>query len=159
MIKILALALLLISFSQANEPNRDEAKIIEMMQKGLNASKELGFDENAGKEMTKEQSQAMQNTMQSAMMSEEDIVNIEKKKMLKGMKRLPKMKKCFKKANSVDDANNCEKIMGEDAMLHTKWDESIKASTLNQIDTFEKSIPCIKKANSFNGMQRCFTNQ
>ena len=113
------------------------------------AYKKAGVQE--GKAPTKEQMQKARVYMQKAMFP------TEKKKILEGMKSIPQAKKCFKSANSVDEANKCELMMdSEEPKLHRKWDNKVKANLLKKIDGFEKAIPCIEKADTFNTLEQCF---
>lgn len=110
--------------------------------------------------MTPAQEKAMQQAMMGAMMKarggESAMVEKEKQEILKNAKNLPKAKKCFEDANSVKEANLCEKIIdGEDTEIHHKWDKKTKADLLKELEIFENAIPCIKKAEKMQDLQKC----
>ena len=71
-------------------------------------------------------------------------------------KDLPEIKKCFQDANSVKEANICEKKADrEDPEHHTQWNDKIKSKLMQEITAFEKALPCIEKASSFATLKQC----
>lgn len=147
-----------------NAKSKVEAKegveALKVMSVGIESAKKAGFDPKFGKDMTPAQEKAMQQAMMGAMMKarggESAMVEKEKQEILKNAKNLPKAKKCFEDANSVKEANLCEKIIdGEDTEIHHKWDKKTKADLLKELEIFENAIPCIKKAEKMQDLQKC----
>ncbi len=151
--------------SQLDERDKKEsAKNDQEMQEGMKAMaaamgalKESGFDmNNPNAKMTEEQKQAMQKAAISAMGGEDAMLARTKKEILEEASNLPAIKKCFEKANSVKEANICEKKAdSEDPEHHSTWNSTDKSKLLKEIRDFEKALPCIEQATSFDALKQC----
>jgi len=127
---------------------------------GIAAAKEAGYDLKSGKDMTPAQEKAMKKAMIDAMGGEKSMVEKAKQEILQEGKTIPQAKKCFKRANSVEEANICEmQIDSDDPELHYKWNDKIKSDLLKELDEFEKAIPCIKKAETVKALEICLPNE
>jgi hypothetical protein len=141
--------------SQADSQEMKEG--MKAMAVAMSTLKESGFDvNNPNAKITKAQEKSMQDAIIAAMGGEEQMLAKTKQEIFEEAKDLPQIKKCFQNANSVKEANICEmKADSEDPEQHTKWNEKIKAKLLKEINNFEKSIPCIEKASSFEALKQC----
>ncbi|SFV57066.1 hypothetical protein MNB_SV-6-683 [hydrothermal vent metagenome] len=72
-------------------------------------------------------------------------------------------KECLSSAKTLKEANICNKkandMSGENEADFETWDEKSKKEILKTIDESLASIECVKKANSRESMDRCFSNQ
>jgi len=153
--------------SKLNEIDKAQsAKNTQKMQEGMKAMaaamgalKESGYDmSNPNAKPTEAQKKAMQKAAMSAMGGEDKMLVRTKKEIMDESKDLPEIKKCFQSANSVKEANICEKKAdSEDPEHHTTWNDSIKSKLIKEITAFEKSLPCIEKAYSFAALKQCMT--
>ncbi len=146
--------------AKAKTEAKDGEELLKGMSVGIESAKKAGFDPKSGKDMTPDQEKAMQQAMMGAMIKarggESAMVEKEKQEILKDAKSLPKAKKCFENANSVKEANLCEKIIdSENPEIHHKWDKKTKADLLKDLEMFENAIPCIKKAEKMQDLQKC----
>jgi hypothetical protein len=83
-----------------------------------------------------------------------------KKEILEEAADLPAIKECFQNADSVEEANICEKKAdSEDPEHHTTWNSTVKSNLLKEIDAFEKSLPCIEKASTFAALKQCMPQE
>jgi hypothetical protein len=123
----------------------------------MGALKASGFDmNNPNAKMTKTQKKSMQDAAMAAMGGEDQMLAQTKKEIMDEAKDLPEIKKCFQHANSVKEANICEKKAdSEDPEIHTKWNDKIKSTLIQEITAFEKALPCIEKASSFEEIKKC----
>jgi hypothetical protein len=155
--------------SKLNEIDKAEsAKNAQEMQEGMKAMaaamgdlQASGFDmNNPNAKMTEAQKRTMQDAAMAAMGGEEQMLAKTKKEIFNEAKDLPEIKKCFQKANSVKEANICEKKAdNEDPEHHTVWNESIKDKLIKEITAFEKALPCIEKASSFGALKQCMPQE
>jgi len=155
--------------SELNEIDKAQsAKNTQKMQEGMKAMaaamgalKESGFDmSNPNAKPTEAQEKAMQKAAISAMGGEDAMLARAKKEILEEAADLPAIKECFQNADTVKDANICEKKAdSEDPEHHTRWNEEIKAKLLKEINTFENSIPCIEKASTFSALKQCMPEE
>ena len=127
------------------------------MAAAMGALKASGFDmNNPNAKMTKTQKKSMQDAAMAAMGGEDKMLAQTKKEIMDEAKDLPEIKKCFQHANSVKEANICEKKAdSEDPEIHTKWNDKIKSTLIQEITAFEKALPCIEKASSFEEIKKC----
>jgi len=131
----------------------DAAKV---MAAGIKALVASGANLNSGKDLTPEQERLMQKAVMHAMGGEKGILAKQKREILKDLKKIPQAKACFSQANSVTEANACEKkIDSEDPEHHTRWGRTEKAKLLKEIETFESAAPCIRAAQSFQALRKC----
>jgi len=143
--------------SQAGEESKEAKNGMKAMGVGIDAAVKAGYDMKSGKDMTLLQKEAMQKAMMNAMGGEKSILAKQKQEILEDAKNIPKAKKCFENANSVKEANVCEKMMdSEEPELHSKWNDKIKANLLKDLNGFEKSIDCVKGAESMKALGMCF---
>jgi len=142
---------------ESNENSKKMQDGMKAMVAAMGALKESGFDmNNPNAKPTKVQTKAMQQAAMSAMGGEEQMLINTKKEILDESKNLPEIKKCFQNANTVKEANICEKKADmEDPEHHAKWNENIKAKVIKEITNFEKSLPCLMKASSFAALKQC----
>lgn len=140
---------------------QDTEDSMKTMGAAMGALKDSGFDmSNPNAKMTKEQEQAMQKAMMNAMGGEKAILAKAKQEILKDAKIIPQARECFKNANSTKEANACEqKIDSEDPENHTQWNDKIKANLLQELNTFEDVIPCVKKAETFKALEMCMPQE
>jgi len=151
--------------STLNEKDQKESqKNAKEMQDGMKAMaaamgalKASGFDiNNPNAKMTKSQEKSMKDAAMAAMGGEDKMLAQTKKEILDEAKDLPEIKKCFQDANSVKEANICEKKADrEDPEQHTQWNDKIKSKLMQEITAFEKALPCIEKASSFATLKQC----
>jgi len=151
--------------SKLNEIDKTQsAKNAKEVQEGMKAMaaamgalQASGFDmNNPNAKVSKDQEEAMKKAMMDAMGGEDKMLAQTKREILDEAKDLPEIKKCFQNANSVKEANICEmKADSEDPEHHTQWNEKTKAKLLKEISDFEKSLPCIEKASSFETLKKC----
>ena len=127
------------------------------MAAAMGALKASGFDmNNPNAKMTKSQKKSMQDAAMTAMGGEDKMLAQTKKEILDEAKDLPEIKKCFQDANSVKEANICEKKADrEDPEHHTQWNNKIKSKLMQEITAFKKALPCIEKASSFAILKQC----
>lgn len=145
---------------KASKEAKDGVNALKGIGAGLAAAKESGYDLKSGKDMTPKQEEAMRKAMMAAMGGKKSILEKQKKDILKDAENITKAKACFRKAESKNDANLCEKMMNsEDPEYHSKWNKSIKENLLKELDSFEKSLPCIEKAETFNALKACFPEE
>ena len=144
------------------------AKNAQKMQEGMKAMaaamgalKESGFDmSDPNAKLTKTQEKSMQNAAMAAMGGEDAMLARTKKDILEEAADLPAIKECFQNANSVEEANICEKKADrEDPEYHATWNDTIKSKLIKEISDFEKSLPCIEKASSFDILKQCMPHE
>ena len=99
-----------------------------------------------GKEPTKEQKKIAKKYMQDA------LFPTEKKKFLKKREMLKKIKPCYEKAQTLDEANKCEH---EDNDLE-QWNDSEKKEILKEIEEDIKIFDCVEKSKNGEEMEICF---
>ena len=119
--------------------------------KGINILKEAYKKAGVvkGKRPTKEQMKIVKKYMQNAMFP------IEKEKILKKGNNLKEIKSCYKKAQNTQEANACTP---KNDKLH-KWDDSIKKKLFADIDSYEKSLVCVKKSSNMEELGKCFPDR
>ena len=134
---------------------------MKVMAAAMGALKESGFDmSNPNAKPTEAQEKAMQKAAMSAMGGEDAMLARAKKEILADAADLPAIKECFQNANSVEEANICEKKAdSEDPEHHTKWDSTVKSNLLKEIDAFANSLPCIEKASTFAVLKQCMPQE
>ena len=151
-----------------NRDQKESSKNAKEMQDGMKAMaaamgalKASGFDmNNPNAKMTKSQKKSMKDAAMTAMGGEDKMLAQTKKEILDEAKDLPEIKKCFQDANSVKEANICEqKADKEDPEHHSTWNEKTQSKLLKEIELFEKSIPCIEKASSFEALKQCIPDE
>jgi hypothetical protein len=126
----------------------------------MTAAVQAGYDPKSGKDMTPKQEEIMQKAMMSAMGGEKAILAKMKQEMLSEMKDIPKTKKCFKNANSVEEANQCEReIDAKEPEVHKKWNDKIKTDLLKKISEYENSMSCVQKAQTMKALESCFPEE
>ena len=151
--------------SKLNEVDKAQSvKNAQKMQEGMKAMaaavgalKESGFDmSDPNAKLTKAQKKSMQDAAMAAMGGEDAMLARTKKEILEEAADLPAIKECFQNADSVEEANICEKKAdSEDPEHHTTWNSTVKSNLLKEIDAFEKSLPCIEKASTFAALKKC----
>jgi hypothetical protein len=130
------------------------------MSAGMAAAAKLGFDPSGQTRMTPEQEAAFAAAMKQAAMAQmggkEGVFAKTKQEILESAKRLPQIRKCFEEAQNVKEANQCEEMSeSEYPEYRTHWNETEKQKVLKELDLFERSLPCIRKADSFEALNRC----
>jgi hypothetical protein len=155
--------------SKLNEIDKAQsAKNAQKMQEGMKAMaaamgalKESGFDmSDPNAKLTKAQKKSMQDAAMAAMGGEDAMLARTKKEILEEAADLPAIKECFQNADSVEEANICEKKAdSEDPEHHTTWNSTVKSNLLKEIDAFEKSLPCIEKASTFAALKQCMPQE
>jgi len=146
--------------AQAGEEAKEAQNGMKAMGVGIAAAVKAGYDMKSGKDMTPAQKEAMQKAMMNAMGGEKSMLARQKQEILNDAKNLPKAKTCFQNANSVKEANACERMMdSEDPELHSKWNDTIKANLLKKVDGFEKMVECVKGAESLGSLEKCFPRE
>ena len=146
---------------QATKAGKEVTDGAKAMTAAMGALKESGFDmNNPNAKMSKEQEETMKKAMMDAMGGEDTMLAKTKKEILSDAQDLPEIKKCFQSANSVKEANICEKKAdSEDPEHHTQWNDTIKSNLLKEIDGFEAALPCIEKAASFDALKQCMPEE
>ena len=146
---------------QATKAGKEVTDGAKAMTAAMGALKESGFDmNNPNVKMSKEQEETMKKAMMDAMGGEDTMLAKTKKEILSDAQDLPEIKKCFQSANSVKEANICEKKAdSEDPEHHTQWNDTIKSNLLKEIDGFEAALPCIEKAASFDALKQCMPEE
>ncbi len=131
------------------------------MAAAMGALQNSGFDmANPNAKMTPAQEKAMKDAAMAAMGGEDAMLESAKKEILDDAAELPAIKKCFQNADSVKEANICEKKAdSEDPEHHTKWNNTIKSKLLKEIDAFEQALPCIEKASTFAALKQCMPGE
>ncbi|WP_309496891.1 hypothetical protein [Sulfurovum sp.] len=110
----------------------------------------------AGSSQGGDQEAQMKAAMMSAMGGEKAMLAQTKQEIFAEAENLPAIRKCFQNANSVNAANRCEQMAdSEDPEYHTQWNDQTKSDLLNEIDMFEKAIPCLKRASTFSELETC----
>lgn len=99
-----------------------------------------------GKRPTKEQMKIIKAYMQKAMFP------IQKEKILKRGEGLERIKACYQKAQTAEEANRCTPKNNK----IRKWNETVKKELLADIDNFEKELTCAKKSTNMAELGRCF---
>jgi len=131
------------------------------MAAAMGALQKSGFNMNdPHAKPSQAQKKAMQDAAMAAMGGEDAMLANAKKEILDDAADLPAVKICFQNANSVKEANRCEKKAdSEYPVHHTQWNSTIKSDILKEIDAFEKSLPCIKKAATFSALKQCMPEE
>ena len=146
---------------QAKEDAKKGAKAIQGIAAGMAALAKTGYDMNSDQEMTPEQEQVMQKAMMKAMGGEAKIVEDMKKDILKdaNAEAIQFAKECFGNADTLKEVNACvdqgNAKFHEDEEHYTSWTAQDKKEMMQDIESFEKSIPCIKAAKTMKAMQQC----
>jgi len=126
----------------------------------MSALQESGFDMNSKEKMTPEQEQMMQKAMMKAMGGEKSMLAQTKQEIFEDVKLIPMARECFENANSVDEANACErKVDSEDPEQYNQWNDTIKTNMLKEMKMFEDALPCLKKAESFKALELCMPGE
>jgi len=146
---------------QNEEMSQEIADGEKAMTAAIGALKESGFNmNNPDAKMTKAQEEAMKKAMIDAMGGEKAIVEKEKQKIYAEIKELPAVKKCYSNANTAAQANACEEKFNSEYPEHyTIWNEHKKREILHELDQFEKTLPCIEKARTFEMLKSCFPQE
>ena len=140
--------------------SKEGAMALKGLGAGMAAAVQAGYDPKSGKDMTPKQEEIMQKAMMSAMGGEKAILAKMKQEMLSEMKDIPKTKKCFKSANSVEEANQCEReIDAQEPEVHKKWNDKIKTDLLKEISAYENSMSCVEKAQTMKALESCFPEE
>ena len=127
---------------------------------GMAALAATGIDMNSNKDLTSEQEQMMQKAMMNAMGGEKSMLAQTKQEILEDAKLIPIARECFENANSVEEANACErKVDSEDPEQHNQWNDTIKTNMLKEMKMFEDALPCLKKAESFKALELCMPRE
>lgn len=114
----------------------------------------------AGSAQGEDQEAQMKAAMMNAMGGEKAMLTQAKEEILAEADNIPAIRKCFQNANSVKEANRCEqKADSEDPEYHTQWNDKTKSNILKEIDMFEKSIPCLKRASTFAELETCMPQE
>ena len=143
--------------AQTGEEVKEAKTGMKAMGVGIDAAIKAGYDMKSGKEMTSAQEEAMQKAMINAMGGEQSMLARQKKEILADAKNLPQAKKCFENANSVKEANVCERMMdSEEPELHITWNDTIKANLLKEVNAFENMVGCVEDAKSLVSLKKCF---
>jgi len=143
--------------AKAKGESKEAEKGLEAMGKGFEAAVKAGYDPKSGKEMTPAQEKAMRKGMMNAMGGEDVMLKEMKNEILADIKEIPKAKKCFQNADTLKEANACERIFdAEEPEIHTKWNSKIKADLLKEIDGASGIEKCVKEAKTMDDMQACF---
>jgi len=143
--------------AKAKGESKEAEKGLAAMGKGFEAAVKAGYDPKSGKEMTPAQEKAMRKGMMNAMGGEDVMLKKMKNEILEDMKDIPKAKKCFQNADTLKEANTCERMLdAEDPELHSKWNSKIKADLLKEIDGATVIEKCVKDAKTMDDMQVCF---
>ena len=104
---------------------------------------------------------SQQKTMEDAMMA--NMLPMMKAKFVSQEKVLLFGKKCLSSADTLKEANVCNKkaneMSGENEEAFDTWDAKSKKEILKAIDESLVSIACAKKADSKEAMDKCFPNQ
>jgi len=118
------------------------------------ATKKAGV--KRGAQLTKEQAKAMESAMMNAMLPHA------KKQLLEQEKFVLFAKECFSSADTLKEAQSCEKKldkmmqgMGDPEDRIKKWDAQTKKETLKEIEQGLKGIECAKSAKSMQEIDRC----
>jgi hypothetical protein len=141
---------------------KEGAEAMKGMAAGLAALKESGIDLNSGKDLTPEEIKIMQKSMMKAMGGEAKVLAKTKKEILNdaNSEGINFAKKCFGNADSLKEANVCvdkgNEMFGEDGEHYTSWSSKDKKEMLDEMQEFEKAIPCVKAAQSMQALQQCF---
>ena len=137
--------------------SKEAKKGLEAMGKGFEAAVKAGYDLKSGKEMTPAQEAAMRKGMMSAMGGEDVMLKEMKNEILEDIKEIPKAKKCFQNADTLKEANACERIFdAEEPEIHSKWNSKIKADLLKEIDGASVIESCVKNAKTMDEFGTCF---
>jgi hypothetical protein len=143
--------------AQTGEELKEAKTGMKAMGVGIDAVVKAGYDMKSGKEMTPAQEEVMQKAMINAMGGEQSMLARQKQEILADAKNLPQAKKCFENANSVKEANVCERMMdSEEPELHTTWNDTIKANLLKELNGFEHMVGCVEEAKSLLSLKKCF---
>jgi len=127
---------------RANERKKEQDNAMNIM---AEAFKKAGVKE--GKSPTPEQMKIARGYMENAMFP------ITKKEILKKIKEIPTLKKCFEKANNMKEAYACDP---DEDFKSNKWGESEKKAIIKELEVGEKSLPCIEKAKNMKDIKACF---
>jgi hypothetical protein len=137
----------------ASKANDDFASMMGMF---ATASANAGIKE--GQEPTALQEEKIKSAMMSAMLPKikEDTLSQEKA-LLMG-------KECLGSADTLKEANRCNKkmdnMMGEsNTEKFEKWDRATKREILDEIDRGLESMQCIKRANSMKDIEKCLPKE
>ena len=136
---------------QVNVPSSKSMEDKQAMQAAMMAAMAA-----AGSAEGADQEAQMKAAMMNAMGGEEAMLAQTKAEILAEVNNLPAIRKCFENANSANEANRCEQMAdSEDPEYHAQWNDQIKSNLLNEIDMFEKAVPCLKRASSFSELETC----
>ena len=145
---------------KSGEETGEAAEAMKGLVAGMTALAATGMDMSSSKDLTPEQEQVMQKAMMNAMGGEKSMLAQAKQEILKDAKLIPMARECFENANSVDEANACErKVDSEDPEHHNQWNDTIKTNMLKEMKMFEDALPCLKKAESFKAFELCMPEE
>jgi len=142
---------------ESNSAAKSAEDAAKAMAAGMQALVKAGFDQqNPDAEITPVQEQAMQQAMMEAMGGEKAMFAKQKQEIMRSYQKVPQAKRCFQQANTVAEANACERALdSEEPEHHQAWSSRDKARVLKEITQFEAAMPCIKAAESFQALQQC----
>jgi len=126
---------------------------METMRKAMkNAAEQAGIQ--AGKKPTKAQEQTMEEAMMAAMLPQI------KQKIAKEEKVMQFGYSCLKQADTLKEANLCNQkanaMGGEPEAPFDEWSPKTKKETLDFLEKFlRETLPCMKKAQTFQALQSC----
>ena len=127
---------------RASERKKEQDTAMSVM---AEAFKKAGVKE--GKSPTPEQMKIAREYMENAMFPRT------KKEILEKIKKIPTLKKCFEKANSMKEAYTCDP---DENFESNKWGESEKKAIIKELEVGEKSLLCIEKSKNMNDIKACF---
>ncbi len=143
---------------QAGEDAKEAAQGMKAMGAGMAALTEAGIDMN--KELTPEQEQIVQKAMMNAMGGEGKMLAKMKKEILDDTKSIEFAQECFGNADVLEEVNNCidkgNQMFNEDEEHLTSWTSSEKNKMIQEIEQYQKSIPCVEAAQTMQAIQKCF---
>jgi len=137
------------------------------MERMMSGGKPEKLDKNKLAQMDKEENRRADHEAEKTkeMMKEvasEGLLPTIKKKMLQQEKLIKFAQKCFKEADSVNEANVCNKRvkeMSEDEDMEEKhfqkWNEKVKNGILAEMERASKAMDCVKKANTLKEIGIC----
>ena len=97
------------------------------------------------------------------MSGEDKLFEKIKKDILDGSKVMAFSEDCFVSADTLEEANKCveegNKISKDNLSYLRNWTKEDKSEMLQNIRMFNKSIPCIKNAQTMDALQKCLPKE
>lgn len=143
----------------------DMSQAMEGMAKMAAALQNSGIDLSSKQPLTNEQKALIQKAAVGAMGGEKAVFTRAKNEILNELDNggIDFAKSCFGSAETLEAANKCidegnRRFGGQEPHL-TRWNKQEKAKIFREIEEFEKSLPCVRRAETMDALDKCMPRQ